>query len=157
MAAVAMVTELGMHVLVLDRSSGGREASLDTHGLMVCLKDMEHSSTDSLVLMAERELNTTVLVMYWAFQSGSQFSLIIQGGGSPSSHCSVTMSNPRIKDLMAIMVEKSNTSLVPELDQGSINLMEIEMSLSIDLTVTTGMVVDRHLVFLVVISTLEKG
>ena len=92
-AAVAMVTELGKQVLVLERSSGGREASLYTHGLMVCLKDMEHSSTDSLVLMAEREVNTTVLVMYWETQSGPQFSLIIQGGGSQSSHCSVTMSN----------------------------------------------------------------
>ena len=90
---VAMVTELGKQVLVLERSSGGREASLYTHGLMVCLKDMEHSSTDSLVLMAEREVNTTMMVMYWTIQRGPQFSLIIQGGGSQSSHCSVTMSN----------------------------------------------------------------
>ena len=48
---VAMVTELGKQVLVVERSSVGREASLDTLGMMVCLKDMElvirggHNST----------------------------------------------------------------------------------------------------------------
>ena len=38
---VAMVPELGKQVLDVDRSSVGREASLDTQGVMVFLQDME--------------------------------------------------------------------------------------------------------------------
>ena len=95
-------TELGKQVLGMERSSVGREASLDTQGVMVCLQDMELviGSTECLMLMAEREVITTVLLMYWVIKSGLQFSLKIRGGGSPSSHCSVTMPMPMMVNPM---------------------------------------------------------
>ena len=99
--------ELGSHErtrghIVVERSSVGREASLDTQGVMVCLQDMELviGSTECLMLMAEREVITTVLLMYWVIKSGLQFSLKIRGGGSPSSHCSVTMPMPMMVNPM---------------------------------------------------------
>ena len=99
--------ELGSHErtrghIVVELSSVGREASLDTQGVMVCLQDMELviGSTECLMLMAEREVITTVLLMYWVIKSGLQFSLKIRGGSSPSSHCSVTMPMPMMVNPM---------------------------------------------------------
>ena len=88
--------------IVVERSSVGREASQDTQGVMVCLQDMELviGSTECLMLMAEREVFTTVLLMYWVIKSSLQFSLKIRGGGSPSSHCSVTMPMPMMVNPM---------------------------------------------------------
>ena len=112
-------------------------------------------SPESLkVLIAERVNNTTELVMNWTIQIDSQYSLIVKGGGSPISFCEVTMWNPEIKHLMAV-VERSHTDReVVKLDQGGIHVMGIGESLSIEWTATSGMVVDRHLAWSVVLSTM---